>query len=342
MLLSKIPTTRAIRSAVVPLLLAAACHAAPADAENNVAQRRWRKLAPGVETTIPVNAGEDETHDSHNVVEVTVGNPRQWKPSYPPGAETLLEKATNVNFRRGIWQLEFTFKPLRLVRVDVPVPGDRMESKLIWYMVYRVRNLGDHLNPVEVPQDKLPGDEWGRRDEQNPGAYKIDKVDSAGDLLAPIWKGEVRFVPVFTLEVLETGKRHTDQIIPVAKREIFLRERPACPYEQFYNTVEISGRPIPVGKGRDARSVWGFVTWSDIDPTTDYVSIYIKGLSNAYLWQDPAGGYKPGDPAGTGRKFVWKTLQLNFSRPGDEFRQRQAEIQLGIPGKPGWDWVFMP
>ena len=37
-----------------------------------------------------------------------------------------------------------------------------------------------------------------------------------------------------------------------------------------------------------------------------------------------------GDPPGAGRKFTYKTLQLNFWRPGDEIQQNEREIRFGV------------
>lgn len=35
-----------------------------------------------------------------------------------------------------------------------------------------------------------------------------------------------------------------------------------------------------------------------------------------------------------------KVLQLNFSRPGDEFLQREEEVKLGIKGRVDWEWIY--
>jgi hypothetical protein len=52
-------------------------------------------------------------------------------------------------------------------------------------------------------------------------------------------------------------------------------------------------------------------------------------LTNAYRFEDPSGAYKPGDPPGTGRRLLKKTLQLNFWRPGDTVDPHEEEIQFG-------------
>ena len=57
--------------------------------------------------------------------------------------------ADKVKFRRDIYCLEFSFKPLRMIEVDVPAASGGTERKLVWYLVYRVRNTGQVLKPVE-------------------------------------------------------------------------------------------------------------------------------------------------------------------------------------------------
>ena len=56
-----------------------------------------------------------------------------------------------------------------------------------------------------------------------------------------------------------------------------------------------------------------------------------------------ATGYPPntgGDPPGTGRRYAQKVLKINFSRPGDEYLQRETEIHLGLKGQVDWEWIY--
>ncbi|MBL9124162.1 MAG: hypothetical protein JNG90_11060, partial [Planctomycetaceae bacterium] len=57
------------------------------------------------------------------------------------------EWAKDIRFEHPIWDLEFTFKPMRMIEADVPDGNGRLQRKLIWYLVYRVKNLG--AEPVE-------------------------------------------------------------------------------------------------------------------------------------------------------------------------------------------------
>ena len=143
-------------------------------------------------------------------------------------------------------------------------------------------------------------------------------------------------MPEFMLQSLEFNKAYRDRIIPLAIDPIRQREDPN---RKLLNSVEMSKTPIPVSKEGDDEGVWGVATWSDIDMRIDFFSIYVKGLSSAYRWTDPPKVAKGAEPA-AGRKFQYKTLELNFWRAGDEYFPTQHEIYYGIPGKVDYEWVY--
>jgi hypothetical protein len=266
-----------------------------------------RQLAPGVLTTIPPDFNPEETVSTHDVQEITANPALAWKPEYTSASETLQGMSGNVKFRREIYCLEFSFKPMRMIEVDVPVAAGGTERRLVWYLVYSVRNTGQTLKPVEGEN----------------GVFTT----------APGKGGPVRFMPQFVLESQDrqaaggrVSKSYLDRVIPAAVAAISQRETPG---RMLLNSVEIAKQPIPVSDRID-RSVWGVATWIDIDPRIDFFSVFVGGLTNAYRWKDPAN-FKPGDPPGKGRQFVYKTLQLNFWRPGDELQPNEREIRFGVP-----------
>ena len=118
-------------------------------------------------------------------------------------------------------------------------------------------------------------------------------------------------------------------MIPAALGPIKAREFPGRPDQQLYNSLTISEVPIAISDDKNDNSVWGVVTWTEIDPRIDYFVVYVQGLTNAYRFEDPAGAYKKGDAPGTGRKLLKKTLQLNFWRPGDTVDPNEEEIRFG-------------
>jgi hypothetical protein len=270
----------------------------------------FRQLAPGVEITIPASLEEAETVSKADVVEILHGIPGlDWSPKYAPETRTLKALATGTEFRRTIWCLEFTFKPVRTIWVDVPQANGKMQRTLVWYMIYHVRNPGGALRPT-------------KNDE---GVVTIEPVDR-----------EVRFFPQFVLESHEFRKAYLDRIMPTAIQAIQQKEDPN---RKLYNTVEIGSQLVPVSSDLVDKSLWGVATWEAVDPRIDYFSVYVEGLTNAYKWVDPEGAFKAGHPPTTGRVLMQKNLMLNFWRPGDE-KDDQQLIRFGIPGKVDYSWVY--
>ncbi len=227
----------------------------------------FRKIAPGVETVVPAEIKPEELFS----IETVAGQ-----------ADTRVNKSAQC--------LEFTFKPIRFVRVRVPDANGVLKEKLVWYMVYHVRQ------PV------------------------VEVLDAAGN---PIPAKPMRFFPVFWLEDKQTKKVYPDRLIATAIPAIQRREDPNRP---LLNSVEIASEIPPSPPGED-HSVWGVVTWDDIDLRINRFSVYVAGLSNAFK-QNEEG------------QQVQKTLQINFWRPGDAFFEREDEIRLGAPGDVDYRWFY--
>ena len=228
-----------------------------------------RRLAPGVETTIPARVPVEETFSRHNIPELLKIDPN-W------------DWAKDVRFQHRVWTIEFTFKPVRFIDVDVPQRDGRMRRERVWYMIYHVRN------PNRQP---------------------------------------VPFYPSFSLEDQETKQRYPARLIPVAIAAIERRERPP---KRLLDTPSIS-RTLPAYEEGKDNSLWGVATWTDVDPRIDYFSVIVKGLTNAYRWQDLADG---------SRRRLRRMLKLNFWRPGDQYDEHEREIRLGVPGQVDYEWVF--
>jgi hypothetical protein len=275
-----------------------------------------RKLAPGVLTTIrPEPLAEETFSGPRPIIEiVNSSNFDDWTPNHSPKTSTIKDIAGRITFRRTIWHLEFSFKPVRMIYVDIPQPTGMMQRKLIWYMVYRIRNTGAHMSPMAAKT------EFGH-DMYGPGRQNYS----------------TRFYPRFLFEAHKEKKAYMDRVIPIAVPAIQRREDPAI---RLFNSVQISQIDIKVSTETADHSVWGVATWTDIDQRTDFFSIYVQGLTNAYKWIDPEGAWKDGDPPGTGRRYAVKTLQLNFWRPGDQYNPHEEEIRFGIPGKAPYQYVY--
>lgn len=321
------------RSWLRKLLAGAFCAALVVAAWTHVdAQGGTRTLAPGIVTVIPPTPVAEETFSGPlPLVEIPANIPDlQYTPNFEGLTATVFARAQKVTLRRGIWNLELGFKPMRMIEVDVPQPTGKMQRKLIWYIVYRVKNAGGHL---AVKEEKRLF-----QDVVEEITYKTEAVN---ELTEPV-KGQdgqvvqqpvkIRFFPQFVLESKEFDKAYLDRVIPAAMKPIMDREFPPQSRPKdfvIHDSLTISSVDVPLSDERIDRSVWGVVTWEDVDPRIDYFSVYVQGLTNAYKFEDPAGAYKKGDAPGTGRSFVKKTLQLNFWRPGDTVEQKEEEVHYG-------------
>lgn len=298
------------------LLVAAATAIAAAFLADSAAAQTavGRPLAPGVLRTIPSEPLEEETLTKQiPLVELLANlNGLDWTPNYSPKSETLSEMSKKIVLRRDIWNLEFAFKPLRRIWLDMPQPTGKMQRKHLYYMVYRVKNTGGDFAPKPIKDETYEHVTYG-----------TERVNKDG----------LTFLPHFVLsgKVLVNGqyesKEYLDRVIPFATEAI--REREGIT-SKLYNSVEITKVRIPLSDDRNDRSVWGVVTWEDLDRRMDYFSIYIQGLTNAYQFTEAPNGYDKTSPPGTGREFKQKTLQLNFRRAGDALYEHEEELLYGI------------
>ncbi|MEW4565271.1 hypothetical protein AB1K70_22290 [Bremerella sp. JC770] len=281
-----------------------------------------RKFVDGVMTTIPMKFSAQDTHSSvEQYRDILQGIPNlDWTPNYMAETRTLKAMASKVIFRRDVWGLEFSFKPVRMIEVGVPQPSGKLQKKLIWYMVFKVTNNGNPLRHVPV------------KDQFDNVKFEVQQIDDLPS--API-----RFFPRFVLETKDTKqkKEYLDRIIPSAIEKIAERETGGS---KLYNSVEISRFDIPVTTADKDNSIWGVVTWEDVDPDTDFFSIYIDGLTNAFRYEDADENYDASSNPLAYRKYQQKTLKLNFWRPGDRLDENEREIRLGSPGEVDYEWIF--
>ncbi len=263
-------------------------------------------FAPGVVTVIPPMPNPEETFDGPQTLQSLISaHPEiQWggethpdgAPHFDPRTRTLIDMAKQVILRREIYCFELSFKPLRQIYIDVPRPDGRMQRKLVWYMVYRIRYLGGDLRPAA---DTVAGVPLYRRVE----GIRYDS----------------RYIfPMLMLSDHVSGKRYMDQILPTAVEKIRVREQITT---KLYNSVDISKVKVPYSSDEDAPGVWGVATWADVDPNLDFVSVEFFGLTNAFQ-QDGEGDQAP---------YRRKALQLNFYRPGDTMKQTEDLIRFGVP-----------
>lgn len=290
----------------VAILMVPSVHGQDAKVKRDPTSVQQTEFAPGVVTVIPPTPDPKETYngpitlqgflDAHPELQWSQPNFKDGTPHTDPRTRTIVEMAKQVILRREIHCLEFSFKPLRQMYVDLPRADGRPQRKLVWYMVYRVRYRGGDLRPAA---DKVGGEDVFKR---------IEAVSYESR----------RFFPVMHLVNNATGEKYIDHVLPAAKQKIAVREQISAP---LHNSVEMQQIKIPYSTDDQAPGVWGVVTWEDIDPALDFLSINVIGLTNAFE-QDGEGDSAP---------YRRKALQLNFYRPGDSIDQTADLIRFGVP-----------
>lgn len=266
-----------------------------------------RRLAADAYFTIPPSAEYGETFQGP--VDLPLSTPKDellWRPPnfpdnrphYAPASDTLLAKTKDVIFRHEVWSLEFGFKPVRMIAVDIPNADGQLETKLVWYLLYYVRYHGGDLVPT------------ASKDQYGSEVFSLPAVSPG--------KPARRFIPGFVMNCTALGKSYQSSFIPHALQPIAEKERVGKP---VYDSIAIQKVPVPLTTNRESFPVWGVATWMDIDPRTDFFSIEVRGLTNAQRVENVDGQLE----------FKQKTLVLNFSRPGDTINEIEDRIRYGVP-----------
>lgn len=263
-----------------------------------------RRLAPGVLKTIP------PVLDARDTVSLPGPMPgltaTQYTPKLRSSKDTLYGMAKRVVFFRDVWAYEFSFTGLRQTTLELPTESGNARQN-VWYMVYRVRNLGTSLSFEEV-----------KKDPEFAFLTKDLRYDASVD--------ERNFLPRLTLEGWvfdDVAKKYSrvayrDEIDPAAAAEIQRLEDPRVP---LLDAVQLSSAPLAPMSAENNTGVWGVAIWSNVNPKLDFVSTFVSGFTNAYRI------VRNGDDI----KTIHKTLQLNFWRPGDAVKESEDDIDFGIP-----------
>lgn len=214
--------------------------------------------------------------------------PSSLSAAIAPGVETVaspLITGEEGSAQPDLWALEVRFKPVRMIYVELPESKTGKSSKqLVWYLAYRaVARKASHT--PDLPEDSPE---------------------------RPV------FVPEFTFVTEDEGAPHTyqDRVLPVAQAAINKRER-----HNYKNAVEIvGGLPEVTPEGaKTLKSLDGVATWTDVDPNTDFFTVYMSGFSNGYRVETGPDGKEI---------VLRRTLAQKFWRPSDRFAQNEEEIRL--------------
>jgi len=315
-------------------------------------------LAPGGLTVVPPNIDYESVANRADITELL---------PVLPATDPALERevpfkpelwAQNIRHTRDVWCLEFSFKPLRIIDIDIPNAAGTFDKKKVWYLVYHVANLG----PTELGERKMNSvlgtgvPLGGERNlpvaedttlENVPRSAPLEIRRQTGQFEPSPGEGvAIRFVPQFALatprlvlgtvpaENPETGATewraeteavsYNDRFIPLALPTIMKREGMR---EVPKTTVTFPNTEIAPGQG-----FWGVAMWTDIDPRINEFSIYVSGLTNAYQWSDKKaadGTYENTGKIGEGRILKRRVLKIDWWRVGDAKSLNESQIHFG-------------
>ena len=315
------------------------------------------RLAPGSLIVIPPDVDYENTYYQADLPELIEASPRLDSTLTDDIRFNKEFYAEGIRFQRDVWCLQFSFKPVRIIEVDVPNKEGTFDKKAIWYLVYNVKNVG----PTEVEEIEVEGadsedEENGRVRKEfvltNPGGAigtTIDTVSAIaqddplvlqnmpGTFKPGQGKDEpIQFVPqfIFAIDQLgtivnndpQTGKRTAkpDKISISYVDQIIPIAIPAIMKREGMEAIPRTTVSIAREELKAGEDVWGVAMWTDIDPRVHRFSIYVSGLTNVYRWNDPV--------IGDDRIRDQKVLKINWWRHGDQFNLSDKEIQYGFPG----------
>jgi hypothetical protein len=218
---------------------------------------------------------------------------------------TLPSSATSeeLNSQDDLWVLEVSFKPMRMIPVDITDPKTGKKNRVyIMYLVYKAVN-----RPLKRRIDTTPF-----------------KPRNNEDRIPPH-----QFVPEATLMTKDNGvqKIYLETIIPEAQKAIQRRESRRETDPIYKNSVDIVG-DLPEVTPYDAKSeksLYGMLIWRGVDPKADYFTVYLTGFNSAYR--------KIKGPDGK-ELIVHRVIQQQYWRPGDRFDQNEKEFRFR--GEPKW------
>ena len=224
-----------------------------------------------------------------------------------------------------LWVMNVQFKPMRLMRLQVTDPQTgRRRLELIWYLVWRAENrtLGvkQEIEQRRAASDRVPVNP----DENQLGSAIPDPT----------------FAPGITLVTRDEGQQeiYPDVVLPEIHAEIEKREGIQIsggqrnPLKHMVQTVG----PVPpvadeVSTDEKDRVIHGVAVWRNVDPKTDYFSVFMTGFSNGYRLV-----------SGPNKELLVarKTIVQDFWRPGDQFEQEEREFRF--EGEPRWIYRIEP
>lgn len=279
-----------------------------APAESAQAQR---KLAPGV---LKVIEPQIDIRDTHSLPMALPGlDVENYDPATFSKAETLFAQTRQVVFFRDIHHLEFAFLPLRQMKVTARDENGEPRERIVWYLVYRIRNTGAAVSYKEFDDPR-----FGHIDRDiDLQPTEIDESVLPGRFFGNLVLGGWAFDPENNAYA---WNEYDSQVVPKL-HQIIAREED--PDQEYLDLIEMAQHVFePVAPENESGGKWGIALWYNVDPSLDFVTLKVRGLTNAYrLEHNPDGSIDQ----------KYRTLQLNFYRPGDGLQEARDPIIYGIP-----------
>lgn len=205
--------------------------------------------------------------------------------------DEIYDKNGNPKPDSKIWVLDFKFKPLRSIKVDIPGRGER----ICWYLWYQV------ANKTNKPHTFYPNFELVTHDTRM--VYRDEILPKVQDAI--IAKED------------PAGIQDIKNSITMFKEPIPPSKENAIP--KWITGVAIwtdPNEPLPTDDAATRQRKEKAPKLSD----TNFFSIFVAGLSSGWAETDPL-------PGTTEPVIRRKTLQLNFRRFGDGALRRDQDIR---------------
>lgn len=213
----------------------------------------------------------------------------------------------------ALWVAEVQYKPMRYRLMPVTDPVTRqVKDELVWYFIYRI-----------IPRDytELAGSK--REDLRS----KLENEELKPSNNAEVSLVKPLILPRFALRTDDdaTGETYVDEVNLEIQKAVFEREfgSKAAGLTLLNSITGIQEIPEPVSS-TDAlvdplqNAIYGVAVWRNVDPDTDYFTVFMSGFSNAYRIERPAADLI----------VEQKVIEQRFGRPGDRFRQEESEFRF--------------
>lgn len=220
----------------------------------------------------------------------------------------------------ALWIAEIQYKPVRLIRIPVTDPKTkRTETEWVWYMMYRM-----------IPRDYTELAAKGREEL----IRKLSDPEHDPENVQDAARAPSLMLPRFLLRTDDKGavQEYQDELNPRIQDAIFRREMGRKgENRKLHNSVEAIasvGTPVPADDPNALdQAVYGVAIWRNVDLKTDFFTVFMSGLTNAYR-------VRTGE---NGEQIVEEKVAVQkFSRPGDEFKPTEKEFQVSSEA----EWTY--